>query len=125
MTESKHLKARIRERMARTGERYMTARRHVVGARAAAPLDDHGWRLRGGLHPDTAAIANVLAHHGADVSEAMVLGAGGGLGAGYILWEFEAHQQPHARARLPQPVAVPGALGGEDARAPRRAVRAP
>jgi len=94
MTESKHLKARIRERMARTGERYMTARRHVVDGRAAAPLDDHGWRLRGGLHPDTAAISNVLAHHGADVSEAMVLGAGGGLGAGYILWEFEAHGQP-------------------------------
>ena len=90
MTESKHLKARIRERMARTGERYMTARRHVVGARVTAPDDDHGWRLRGGVHPDTAAIANVLHHHGAEVSEAMVLGAGGGLGAGYILWEFEA-----------------------------------
>jgi hypothetical protein len=93
MTESKHLKARIRERMARTGERYMTARRHVVGARAAEPLDDHGWRLRGGVHPDSAAISNVLAHHGADVSEAMVLGTGGGLGAGYILWEFQAHHQ--------------------------------
>ena len=25
------------------------------------------------------------------LSEAMVLGVGGGLGAGYILWEFEAH----------------------------------
>ena len=67
MTESKHLKARIRARMARTGERYMTARRHVVGdATRPAPADDHGWRLRGGLHPDTAAIANVLAHHGAE-----------------------------------------------------------
>ncbi len=90
MTESKHLKARIRARMARTGERYMTARRHVVGESAAA-ADDHGWRLRGGVHPDSAAIANVLAHDGAPVSEAMVLGVGGGLGAGYILWEFEAH----------------------------------
>jgi hypothetical protein len=89
MTESKHLKARIRSRMARTGERYMTARRHVVGE--SAPVDDGGWRLRGGLHPDSAAIAAVLGHHGAPVSEAMVLGAGGGLGAGYILWEFEAH----------------------------------
>ena len=37
MTESKHLKARIRARMARTGERYTTARRHVVGARGTAP----------------------------------------------------------------------------------------
>jgi hypothetical protein len=90
MTESKHLKARIRARMARTGERYQTAWRQVVGEREAA-VADHGWQLRGGLHPDSAAIANVLAHHGAAVSEAMVLGAGGGLGAGYILWEFEAH----------------------------------
>ena len=54
MTESKHLKARIRARMARTGERYMTARRHVVGERPSAPVDDHGWRLRGGVHPDSA-----------------------------------------------------------------------
>jgi hypothetical protein len=92
MTESKHQKARIRARMARTGERYQTAWRHVVGEAASA--DDHGWALRGGLHPDCAAIARVLAHHGAEVSEAMVLGAGGGLGAGYILWEFEAHGAP-------------------------------
>jgi hypothetical protein len=90
MTESKHLKERIRARMARTGERYTTARRHVVGA-AAGTADDRGWKLRGGLHPDSAAIANVLAHHGAEVSEALVLGVGGGLGAGYILWEFKAH----------------------------------
>jgi hypothetical protein len=81
--------------MARTGERYMTARRHVAGAQPPAAADDDGWRLRGGVHPDSAAIANVLAHHGTEVSEALVLGAGGGLGAGYILWEFEAH---HTRA---------------------------
>ena len=92
MTENKHLKARIRARMARTGERYMTARRHVVGS--SPVVEDHGWSLRGGVHPDTAAIANVLAHDGAGVSEAMVLGIGGGLGAGYILWEFEAHGSP-------------------------------
>lgn len=101
MTEHKALKARIRARMARTGERYVTARRHVVGEAAAVGAEDHGYRLRGGVHPDTAAIANVLAnldvtagHTGGPLSEAMVLGAGGGLGAGYILWEFESH---HAR----------------------------
>ena len=94
MTESKHLKARIRARMARTGERYTTARRHIVGTDAAGPVVDHGWTLRGGVHPDTAALSNVLAHHGAGVSEAMVLGIGGGLGAGYILWEFEVHHTP-------------------------------
>ena len=96
MTARKHLKARIRARMAQTGERYVTAHRHVVGE--ADPLAvDHGYRLRGGVHPDTAAVANVLAHHGVvaghtgePLSEAMVLGIGGGLGAGYILWEFES-----------------------------------
>jgi hypothetical protein len=100
MTARKHLKARIRARMARTGERYVTARRHVVGA-AEAPATDRGYRLNGGVHPDTAAIANVLANHGVvaghtgePLSEAMVLGVGGGLGAGYILWEFQRHGSP-------------------------------
>ena len=57
------------------------------------------WELRGGVHADTAAFANVLAnlgvvapHTGEPLTEAMVLGVGGGLGAGYILWEFESHQ---------------------------------
>jgi len=91
MTSQKHRKARIRERMARTGERYTTARRHLVGTDAPSPADDRGYVLRGGVHPDTAALAHVLAHGGAELSEAMVLGIGGGLGAGYILWEFEKH----------------------------------
>lgn len=94
MTTDKRRKARIRARMARTGERYTTARRHVVGAAgppAARPL---GYTLRGGLHPDAAAVANVLAHGGVTgpdglpLTEAMVFGTMGGLGAGYILWEF-------------------------------------
>ena len=63
MTARKHLKARIRMRMARTGERYVTAHRHVVGE-VEVPALDHGYLLRGGMHPDTAAVANVLAHHG-------------------------------------------------------------
>ena len=39
MTEHKHLKKLVRERMARTGESYSTARRHVVTqvAREQAP----------------------------------------------------------------------------------------
>jgi hypothetical protein len=93
MTAHKHLKERIRARMARTGESYTTARRHVLNA-----LPPEEYRLTGGVHPDTHAIAGVLAnrglldpHTGRPLSEAMVLGAGGGLGAGYILWEFKAH----------------------------------
>ena len=94
MTSDKRRKARIRARMARTGERYTTARRHVVGD-PPAPIRTLGYTLRGGLHPDAAAVANVLAHggvanpDGTPVTEAMVFGVMGGLGAGYILWEFE------------------------------------
>ena len=101
MTTRKHLKARIRARMARTGERYVTARRHVVGDESVSVAVDHGYALRGGVHAETAAVANVLAHHGVvaghtggPLSEAMVLGVGGGLGAEYILWEFKAHATP-------------------------------
>jgi hypothetical protein len=95
MTTHKHLKERIRARMARTGESYTTARRHVLNA-----LPPAEYQLLGGIHPDTHAIAGVLAnrgllapHSGQPLSEAMVLGVGGGLGAGYILWEFKAHDQ--------------------------------
>ncbi len=89
MTARKHFKHLVRERMRKTGERYTVARRHVAGP-------EPGWELRGGVHGDTAAFANVLANLGVSVageplSEAMILGLGGGLGAGYILWEFEAH----------------------------------
>ncbi len=51
----------------------------------------------GGQHPDTAAYAAALSyqgvtapHTGQPYSEAMLLGIGGGLGMGYILWEFKA-----------------------------------
>jgi hypothetical protein len=96
MTAHKHLKQRVRARMARTGESYTTARRHVLNA-----LPPSEYLLLGGAHPDTHAIAGVLANRGLldpdtgqPLSEAMVLGVGGGLGAGYILWEFKTHDSP-------------------------------
>lgn len=46
------------------------------------------WKLNGGRHPDSASVTNVLANMGSSVSEAMVMGIGGGLGAGYMLWEL-------------------------------------
>ena len=95
MTAHKHLKERVRARMARTGESYTTARRHVLNALPASE-----YLLLGGAHPDTHAITGVLANRGLldpdtgrPLSEAMVLGVGGGLGAGYILWAFKAHDQ--------------------------------
>lgn len=111
MTQKKQLKARVRARMARTGESYVTALRHVTssgtsagGATAAKATSvdsdalcvDHGYALRGGLHPESANVTHVLAHHGIRageqlIGEALVFGVGGGPGAGYILWEFKAH----------------------------------
>lgn len=97
MTIRKHLKFLVRERIRKTGERYTVARRHIVGA-------DTSWELRGGVHGDTAVLTNVLAnlgvvapHTGEPLTEAMMLGVGGGLGAGYILWEFDSHP---ARTRV-------------------------
>lgn len=50
----------------------------------------------GGIHSTTASLTNALAHEGVlnpktrkPFTEAMILGIGGGLGAGYILWEFK------------------------------------
>lgn len=99
MTSQKQLKTRIRARMARTGESYSTARRHVAGA-PPVPVTVAGYRLRGGRHPDSAALANVLAHHGvrcagAELSEALLFGVAGGPGAGYILWEFAHDDSRH------------------------------
>jgi len=55
-----------------------------------------GYETLGGKHPETAALKNILAYHGVTAShtgqpfsEAMLLGVGGGLGIGYILWEFK------------------------------------
>lgn len=55
----------------------------------------------GGIHPETASIKNILTyydvkapHSGKPFSEAMLLGIGGGLGASYMLWEFQKHGYP-------------------------------
>lgn len=90
MTRQRQLKSLIRSRMARTGEKYMVARRHVLNSRPSSEYE-----LRGGFDPEVSACANAFANRGiADpvtgqpISEELVVGVGGGLGAGYILWEF-------------------------------------
>lgn len=52
----------------------------------------------GGIHPETATMSNVLASQGLTAphtarpySEAMILGIAGGIGCGYILWEFKKY----------------------------------
>ena len=111
MTTDKAFKRVVRARMAKTGERYAAARRTLVegatdGQPAASPstadaATPSGYRMRGGLHPETATLANVLANQGVvsgvtgePLTEAAILGIGGGLGAGYILWEFKSHGGP-------------------------------
>lgn len=108
MTTNKAFKRVVRARMAKTGETYATARRHLLEDTAEArPVETgaglgtpSGYRLRGGLHPDTATLANVLANQGVvsgltgePLTEAAILGIGGGLGAGYILWQFQAEHR--------------------------------
>ena len=105
MTTQKGFKLVVRARMAKTGERYSAARRALLAdgrsaaheADRAAATTPSGYRLRGGLDPNSASVANVLAAQGVTsgltgqpLSEALVLGVGGGLGAGYILWQFKA-----------------------------------
>jgi hypothetical protein len=96
MTTDKGFKQLVRARMAKTGERYATARRALI------VRDDQGPGRRShtpDLHPETAALRRVLADRGVTspftgepLDEAMLLGIGGGLGAGYILWEFKARE---------------------------------
>jgi hypothetical protein len=85
--------------MDRTGETYMVARRHVLNARPSSEYE-----LRGGFEPETAACANAFANRGIldpvtgnPITEELVLGVGGGLGAGYILWEFNATKGPERK----------------------------
>lgn len=60
------------------------------------------YRQFGGTYPVTAALTNVLAakqivapHTGKPFAEAMIFGISGGLGMGYILWEFQEHRMEH------------------------------
>lgn len=62
-------------------------------------MNEKNYAQVGGIHPETATMANVLAnqgvvspHNGRPLSEAMVLGIAGGLGCGYILWEFKRYE---------------------------------
>lgn len=61
----------------------------------------NGYDHFGGIHPETASIANCLRYLGVKnpatgetFSEAMLFGIAGGLGACYILWEFKEYNRP-------------------------------
>ncbi len=96
MTTQKGFKTLVRARMAKTGERYAAARRALMTDGVSGTPDPSPTRIAG-LNPNSAALARALADagvvsplNGRPLSEAMILGIAGGLGAGYILWEFKA-----------------------------------
>jgi hypothetical protein len=98
VTTQKHLKAAVRARMARTGERYTAARRHVAGAAAPAvppPGVVPGYReFGGGVHHDSALLTHLLAAsgvrttEGAPLDEPLLAGIAGGVGFMYFTFEY-------------------------------------
>ncbi len=97
MTTQKHFKQRVRARMAKTGERYTTARRHVLAAQAKGESNLSETPHFPGVHPETAALRTALAHAGvtdphtgAPFTEAMVFGIAGGIGAGVFHFYYAA-----------------------------------
>jgi hypothetical protein len=91
MPTDKDFKRLVRARMGKTGESYTTARAHLRPHRdpgQPGPLQGH--------HPDTAALARLLAALGVGdpatgrpLSEAMCLGISGGIGVAYFVFEYE------------------------------------
>lgn len=85
MTYRKHLKTRVRARMAHTGERYATARPHVVGddvATATPPPTGPG------VNPATTALVALLERAGLPVPEPLALVVGGGVGMGVFHFHY-------------------------------------
>jgi hypothetical protein len=95
MTARKHFKALVRARMAKTGERYSTARRQVL-RQAAEPSEPQAapYHFPGSI-PAVAALRSLLtqagardSHRKAPFSEAMVFGIAGGIGAGMFAFHY-------------------------------------
>lgn len=93
MTRQKHLKRRVRDRMLKTGESYASARRIVLSQSA----EDTGRspHLAGNV-PAATALRVLLTqrglrdpHTGRPLTEAMVFGIAGGIGAGVFAFRYE------------------------------------
>ncbi|WP_026532588.1 DUF4872 domain-containing protein [Arthrobacter sp. H41] len=99
MVQNKHFKARIRERMAKTGESYTAARRHLLATLPAASVTPDG--LLPGYLPQSSRTqraarlwSSVLSQAGVvdpitgePFSEAMLAGLAGGIG--FMMFTFE------------------------------------
>ncbi len=94
MTKNKHFKGLVRARMEKTGESYTTARRNLL-----SDLDPPQTYLSThfpGNVPAVSALRSLLGakgvmapHNDRDLSEAMVFGMSGGIGAGVLSFRYE------------------------------------
>ena len=99
MTRQKHLKQLVRARMEKTGERYATARRHVIretpGHSSESARQAPGAHLTGNVPAATAlrvllTAAGVRAPHtNQPFTEAMLFGIAGGIGIGVFAFLYE------------------------------------
>ena len=100
MTQHRQLKQRVRARMARTGETYSTARRHVVGlarpGRRPEGLVPRYEAFGADRHRISSLVSHLLTqaghlapHTGRPYTEAMVCGLGGGIGFLYAIFEYQ------------------------------------
>ncbi|MEM7275218.1 MAG: BtrH N-terminal domain-containing protein [Actinomycetota bacterium] len=121
MTRNRNFKRLVRDRMAMTGERYATARAHVVARLGPAETpDDTGVfpavTAIGGQQPDLAAARNLCANagivgpDGGPLSEAMAFGLAGGIGFLYGVFEYDDGPTMTIVARsesMPDPFVAP------------------
>lgn len=96
MTTDSGRKKLVRERMARTGEGFVTANRHVIAARpAAVPGAVPGYpRPRPASHRASGLVRALFAAAGVELSEAATCGLGGGIGFLYAVFEYRGMPHP-------------------------------
>lgn len=101
MTKQQSLKQRIRARMKKTGERYTTARSHILKIHSQ-PINRPGllphYLQFGGVQTETAILANSfrslqlsLPSNNCPFTESLILGLCGGLGFMYAVFEYKGH----------------------------------
>jgi hypothetical protein len=83
MTRQKTFKRRVRERMAKTGESYASARATLIGEEPA------------GVHRETSVLRFALADAGIEISEPLALIVTGGAGAACMAFRYEAEDFTH------------------------------
>src|SRR5262245_417904 len=96
MNAHKHIKQLLRPRMQKTGERYTTARRQIIGVESARPLPASAQSQLPGNVAATTALRILLKHAGVRAPhtaqpffEAMAFGIAGGIGIGVFSFYYQ------------------------------------